>query len=264
MQELNQQIAVVTGAGSGLGKYVAIGLANKLSAVILVGRRGDKLAEVHKAIQDAGHVAYAYPCDVSNPDAVEVMYKAIAEEWGIPSILINNAGVHTEMLPIQNSTPERWIETMSINVFGPYLLSRVFMGGMIKVGWGRIINFSSAAAFGAPGGVGSAYPLSKVALNHFTRQLATELTGTGVTANAIHPGEVKTEMWQAIRDDAQKRGTAGEGARNWAKMVEETGGDPPDKALELILEVINPSDPAPVNGQFLWIKDGIQAPKPTW
>ena len=195
--------------------------------MILVGRRADKLAEVQNIIQSEGHAAHAYPCDVSNPNAVEGMYNAIIVECGIPTILINNAGVHTEMLPIQNSTPRRWIETMSINVFGPYLLSRLFMGGMIKAGWGRIINISSAAAFGIPGGIGSAYPLSKVALNHFTRQLAAELTGTGVTANAIHPGEVKTEMWQAIRDDAQTRGADGLGAINWAKMVEETGGDPP-------------------------------------
>ncbi len=264
MVDLREQIALISGAGSGLGRHLAVGLAKDVGAVILLGRRGDRLAETADLIRQAGGAPHAWPCDVSSPDAVERLRYGIEDEVGTPTILINNAGIHTEMLPIQDSTPKQWMETMSINVFGPYLLCRAFMIGMIARGWGRIINVSSASAFGEPGGVGSAYPLSKVTLNHFTRQLASELIGSGVTTNAIHPGEVKTEMWEHIRDDSEKRGATGEGGRNWAQMVEETGGDPPQKALDLIREIIDPTCPDPPNGQFLWIKDGIQAPKTTW
>ena len=79
-----------------------------------------------------------------------------------------------------------------INTVGSYLISRAFLSGMVGEGWGRIINLSSAASLGTPGPLTSAYATSKVALNQFTRHLASELDGTGVTANVVHPGDVKT------------------------------------------------------------------------
>ena len=159
--------------------------------------------------------------------------------------------------------PQRWSETLRINTVGPYLMSRAFMGGMIERGWGRIVNVSSAAAFGAPSGLNSVYALSKVALNHFTRQLAAEVANMGVTANAIHPGEVRTEMWEAIRDDSAARGPEAEGAMAWARLVDETGGDPPEKAVDLMMELVGPGSEA-TNGKFLWIHDGLQKPRATW
>ena len=99
----------------------------------------------------------------------------------------------------------------------------------------------------------------KVALNQFTRHLAAELEGTGVTANAIHPGDVKTAMWADIRD---KAGTLSdeEGLDNWVAWVEKTGGDPPEKAAQLALDIVE----SEVNGRFLWIDDPLQTPIPSW
>jgi NAD(P)-dependent dehydrogenase (short-subunit alcohol dehydrogenase family) len=134
---------------------------------------------------------------------------------------------------------------------------------MIDQGWGRIINVSSAAALHTPGPTNSAYATSKVALNHFTRHLAAELAGTGVTANVIHPGEVKTEMWADIRDQAGKLGPEAEGYRRWAQRVGETGGDPPEKAAALVYNLLGDAA-ATINGQFLWIEGGLQAPIPSW
>ena len=94
---------------------------------------------------------------------------------------------------------------------GPYLTCRAFVGGMIERGWGRIVSFSSAAALHPPGPINSAYGTSKAALNQFTRHLAAELVGTGVTANVIHPGDVKTEMWADISDQAAELGPEAEG-----------------------------------------------------
>jgi NAD(P)-dependent dehydrogenase (short-subunit alcohol dehydrogenase family) len=102
-----------------------------------------------------------------------------------------------------------------------------------------------------------------VALNWFTRQLAAELNGSGVTANVMHPGEVKSEMWATLKEEAARRGKDGEAMLKWAKMVEETGGDPPEKTADLILKLIDPSGP-PINGQFLWIADGMKRPMETW
>jgi NAD(P)-dependent dehydrogenase (short-subunit alcohol dehydrogenase family) len=158
---------------------------------------------------------------------------------------------------------QQWIGTINANVIGPYLTCRAFMDGMLKQGWGRIVNFSSAAAFHPPGPLNSAYGTSKVALNQFTRHLAAEIAGSGVTANVIHPGEVKTEMWADIRDQAEKLGPEAEGYRKWVKWVGETGGDDPKKAAELVLKLTG-EDSADVNGQFLWIEGGLQTPVKAW
>src|SRR6185312_14266752 len=115
---------------------------------------------------------------------------------------------------------------------------RALVGGMIERAWGRIINVSSAAAFHAPGPLNSAYATSKVALNQFTRHLAAELVGTAVTANVIHPGEVKTQMWATIRDESQTAGPQAAGYRDWAAHVGTSGGDNPQKAVDLVLRLI--------------------------
>ena len=256
-------IALVTGGGSGVGETVAIKLADHGIKIALAGRTEAKLERVLKAIQDAGGQAALFPCDVSQADQVEELKAAVVNRLGHPQILFNSAGLQGETVPIGKSTPGKWIETFSVNAIGPYLTCRAFMGEMVGLGWGRIINVSSAASLGEVGGIGSVYQLSKVALNHFTRQLAVELEGTGVTANVLHPGEVKTEMWAAIKEETLRHPESGLGLLNWAKMVEETGGDPPEKSADVVLDLIE-SEGEAVNGQFLWIKDGIKDPMTSW
>ncbi len=255
--------AVVTGAGSGVGQAVALALAREGVRVALVGRTAAKLARVTTRIAETGGVAAAFPCDVSVSGEVAALRDAVLERFGPPLVLFNGAGLHCEAVPIAESTPEQWIETFEVNAIGPYLTCRAFMPDMLRHGWGRILNVSSAASISPPGNIGSVYQLSKVALNHFTRQLAVELEGTGVTANALHPGEVKTEMWAAIKAEAESRTGPGRGMLRWAEWVEATGGDPPEKTADLVLELLTPAGDA-VNGQFLWIKDGLQPPRPAW
>jgi NAD(P)-dependent dehydrogenase (short-subunit alcohol dehydrogenase family) len=131
---------------------------------------------------------------------------------------------------------------------------------MIDEGWGRIVNITSAASLHPPGPSNSAYGTAKVALNQLTRHLAAELEGTGVTANVIHPGDVKTDMWGDIRDQVARLGDDAKVYKQWVAWVEETGGDPPEKAAELVLRIVA-SD---VNGEFLWIEDPLQPPLPSW
>ncbi|CAK4841659.1 unnamed protein product [Aphanomyces euteiches] len=130
---------------------------------------------------------------------------------------------------------------------------------MVKQGWGRIINLTSAASLAEPEGTNSAYATSKVALNHFTRQLAAELAGTGVTANVFHPGEVKTEMFEAIRANVRVPGEL----EDWVAWVERTGGDSPDKSVKLINDLLKPESDS-ITGRFLWIEDGLKQPKISW
>jgi NAD(P)-dependent dehydrogenase (short-subunit alcohol dehydrogenase family) len=102
-----------------------------------------------------------------------------------------------------------------------------------------------------------------VALNQFTRHLASELEGSGVTANVLHPGDVKTEMWAAIRAEAEQMGPEGEPYRKWVRWVEQTGGDDPQKAADLVLRLLS-DEAAAINGQFLWIEGGLQVPIASW
>jgi NAD(P)-dependent dehydrogenase (short-subunit alcohol dehydrogenase family) len=102
-----------------------------------------------------------------------------------------------------------------------------------------------------------------VALNQFTRHLAAEISGSGVTANVIHPGDVKTEMWADIKEKALALGEVGKDYTGWVNWVAETGGDDPKKAMELVLEIVSKSHDQ-VNGRFLWIKEPLQAPIPSW
>jgi NAD(P)-dependent dehydrogenase (short-subunit alcohol dehydrogenase family) len=263
MLDLTGKIAVVTGAGRGLGRRVAVGLAQRGAKVALVARKLDQLQETAREIESANGAAVVLAADVSRIDDVDQLKARVHAELGLPQVLINAAGVFGPIQLVKDSDPRRWIETLEVNTIGPYLTCRAFAEGMIARGWGRIVNFSSAAAFHPPGPLNSAYGTSKVALNHFTRHLAAELSGTGVTANVIHPGEVKTAMWSAIREESQSTGPAGEGYRAWAEQVGQSGGDDPRKALDLILELIDDRSAA-VNGQFLWIADGIQTPIPSW
>jgi NAD(P)-dependent dehydrogenase (short-subunit alcohol dehydrogenase family) len=150
-----------------------------------------------------------------------------------------------------------------IDGIAPYLTTRQFVGGMIDAGWGRIVNITSAASLHPPGPLNSAYGTAKVALNQLTRHLAAEIAGTGVTANVIHPGDVKTDMWKDIRDKVAKLGPEADGFKEWAAWVEETGGDPPEKAVRLVLRLTS-DEGADINGQFCWVEDPLQAPIPSW
>ena len=125
-----------------------------------------------------------------------------------------------------------------VNTIGPYLTCHAFVEDMVRHGWGRIVNVTSAAALHEPGPINSAYGTSKAALNQFTRHLAAEIAGSGVTANVIHPGDVKTDMWADIRDGVEDLGPIAQRYRDWAAWVESTGGDDPEKASDLIEALI--------------------------
>jgi NAD(P)-dependent dehydrogenase (short-subunit alcohol dehydrogenase family) len=257
------QIALITGAGSGIGEAVAHALAEREIRVALVGRRADRLTHVAQQITADGGEAASFTCDVADAAAVEKLHRDVTAHFGPPQILFNGAGVFGECVPIAESTPDEWLQTVRINTLGPYLVCRAFMAEMVRLGWGRIFNVSSAASLSPIYNVSSAYQLSKVALNHFTRQLALELAGTGVTANVLHPGEVKTEMFSAIKADASSRSGAGRNMLKWVEKVELSGGDPPEKTADLVLEMLRPENDG-VNGQFLWIKNGLKPPMASW
>jgi NAD(P)-dependent dehydrogenase (short-subunit alcohol dehydrogenase family) len=263
VKELERKVAVVTGASRGLGQRIACRLGREGATVALIARSEAGLRETEHELNAIGVRAFVEPADLSRPESVDRAKETIEFELGIPQILVNAAGVFGPVELVKNGDPAAWIETMMVNAIAPYLTCRAFVGGMIERGWGRIVNVTSAAALHEPGPMNSAYGTSKVALNQFTRHLAAELNGTGVTANVIHPGDVKTEMWATIKADAERLGSVADAYTQWADWVEKTGGDDPEKAADLVASLMG-NEAAGVNGRFLWIKDGLQAPIASW
>lgn len=259
---LDGKVAVVIGGGRGVGQAVAIALADVGAHVHVASRTSSQLAETVRLIEASGGNAIATALDVSEPDAVFGELKPRVEQVsGPPDILVNSVGAFGPIRLVVDTDYREWIDTINFNTIAPFLTCRAFLGGMIAKGWGRIINVTSAASLHPPGPLNSAYSTSKVALNRFTFTLATELEGTGVTANVLHPGEVKTEMWRDIKEQANALGAIGQPLRDWAHDVELSGGDPPEKTANLVLSLVGVESDS-VNGQFLWIKDGRQAPIP--
>jgi NAD(P)-dependent dehydrogenase (short-subunit alcohol dehydrogenase family) len=260
--DLIGKVAVVTGASRGVGRRIACRLARMGIFVALIARSRAALEATKEEI-GAGARTLILPVDLAVPESFTPVQQRIEAELGSPSILVNAAGVFGPIDLVKDTDPAAWIETIMINSIAPYITCRAFVTGMIASGWGRIINVTSAAALHKPGPANSAYATSKAALNQFTRHLAAELNGTGVTANVIHPGDVKTDMWAYIKDASGHLGPRAEAYRQWAEWVESTGGDDPEKAADLVAALMS-DDAAGVNGRFVWIEGGLQEPIPSW
>ena len=263
MKELDRKVAVVTGASRGIGQRIAWRLGLERAAVALVARGEAGLRKTQQKLDDLGARSLVVVSDLSRPESIERAKDEIEGELGPVSVLVNGAGIFGPIDLVKDTDRAAWVETIMVNTIAPYLMCRAFVGGMIERGWGRIVNITSAAALHEPGPVNSAYGTSKAALNQFTRHLAAELKGTGVTANVIHPGDVKTEMWATIKVQAARLGQVVDAYSQWADWVEKTGGDDPERAADLVASLMR-NDAAEVNGRFLWIKDGLQAPIASW
>lgn len=263
MADQQGRIAVVTGGGRGLGQGAALGLAARGATVIAVARSTDQLRETERLAAGSPGSVTGITADVSDLASVERLAADVAARFGAPTILVNAAGVFGPIALIKDGDPNDWVKTVMIDAIAPYLTVRQFLQGMLDAGWGRIVNVTSAASLHPPGPLNSAYGTAKVALNQLTRHLAAEIAGSGVTANVIHPGDVKTDMWADIKAKVDAMGPEAEAYRAWVQWVEDTGGDPPHKAVDLIMELT--SDAArDRSGEFCWIEDPLQAPIHSW
>jgi NAD(P)-dependent dehydrogenase (short-subunit alcohol dehydrogenase family) len=263
MADQQGRVAVVTGGGRGLGQAFALGLAQRGATVVAVARDASQLRETERLAREAGGRLEGMPADVSDHRAVADLQRRIVEQIGPPTILVNAAGIFGPIALIKDVDPEAWLQTIMVDAMAPFFTINAFLGGMLDAGWGRIVNVTSAASLHPPGPINSAYGTAKAALNQMTRHLAAEIAGSGVTANVIHPGDVKTAMWADIRDRVAGMGPIAENYLSWVEWVEETGGDPPEKAVALVLRLTSDAGGA-TNGEFCWIDDPLQAPVPSW
>ncbi len=257
------RVAVVTGAGRGLGQAFALGLAERGERVVAVARSAEQLRQTEELAAAAGGVVVGISCDVSDHRAVAALKHEVRERLGPASILVNAAGIFGPIALVRDADPEHWQRTIMVDAVAPFFSVNAFLPDMLDAGWGRIVNVTSAASLHPPGPINSAYGTAKAALNQFTRHLAAEIAGSGVTANVIHPGDVKTAMWADIRERVAGMGAVARNYVAWADWVEQTGGDPPEKAVALVLRLTSDAGAA-TNGEFCWIEDPLQAAIESW
>lgn len=193
-----QKIALVTGAARGLGYAIAIALQANGARVVL--------ADVSPAVNEAAETigaSGAIQMDVAHYPAVEAALTYINERYGTPDILINNAGITTNIARTDRMEPAAWEYELAVNLNGPFYLTRLVLPLMREKGWGRIINISSTAATGGlnrqPG-----YAASKAGLLGLTHTVALEFSPYGITCNAVLPGLIETEKVGEIPHDIRE------------------------------------------------------------
>ena len=194
MSEASQRVAVVTGAARGIGAGTAKRLAaDGFAVAVLDLKEGDCGATVD-AITAAGGKALAVGADVSDADQVQAAVDKIAGELGGPAVLVNNAGVIRDNM-LFKMTVDEWDTVIGIHLRGSFLMSKACQKSMVDQRFGRIVNLSSSSALGNRGQVN--YSAAKSGLQGFTKTLAIELGQFGITANAVAPGFIATDMTAA-------------------------------------------------------------------
>jgi 3-oxoacyl-[acyl-carrier protein] reductase len=194
MSEASQRVAVVTGAARGIGAGTAKRMASDGFAVAVVDLKEGDCAATVDAITQAGGRALAVGADVSDADQVQAGVDKIASELGGPAVLVNNAGVIRDNM-LFKMTLDDWDTVLGIHLRGSFLMSKACQKHMVDNKWGRIVNLSSSSALGNRGQAN--YSAAKAGLQGFTKTLAIELGQFGITANAVAPGFIATDMTAA-------------------------------------------------------------------
>ena len=199
MSQLANQIAVVTGAGRGIGRAIALKFAQEGADVVVVSRTQENSEKVAAEIRAHGRQAWAHAVDVSDAVAVNAAAEKILAEAGKVDILVNNAGVTRDGLLMRMSDAD-WDTVLNTNLKGAFLVTKAFSRAMIKARSGKIINISSV--IGLIGNAGQCnYAASKAGLIGFTQSCAKELAGRGITVNAIAPGFIETDMTAELKEE---------------------------------------------------------------
>ena len=200
--ELAGKVAIVTGAGQGMGYAVAHRLAAAGASLVVNDVNAAAAEQTAAALRAAGHTALAVPGDVASSEEVRGIVAATLDRYGGIHILINNAGVlrPTAVIDIEEA---EWDLVVNVNLKGTYLCSRAVLPAMREAGWGRIVNFSSTAGKNVSTVGGAHYTAAKAGVLGFTRHLAKEAAPYGITVNAVCPGLIDTEMVRATISDEQ-------------------------------------------------------------
>jgi 3-oxoacyl-[acyl-carrier protein] reductase len=242
---MDTKIAIVTGASRGLGRAIALRLANAGCDVACVSRSVEACAETVQLVEKASRKAKAYAVDVADGAAVEAAVAQIAADFGRVDILVNNAGVTRDTLLARMSEAD-WDAVLDTNLKGAFHWTKPVSRLMVKQRFGRIINISSV--IGLMGNVGQAnYAASKAGLIGFTKSIAKEFASRNITCNAVCPGFIETDMTKELSEDLKK------------KLLERIPlarmGQPEDIAG--VVEFLTSSGAAYITGQTITVDGGM-------
>jgi NAD(P)-dependent dehydrogenase (short-subunit alcohol dehydrogenase family) len=256
------QVALVTGAGRGLGREMARHLAEAGAAVACLARNASELDETRRLLADA--VSTGEPdalaariltlaCDVTDADAVERAVAEVERTLGPITLLVNNAGHGGEPTPLWLADPARWWRTFEVNVYGAFLCLRAVLARMVARGGGRIVNVTSRAGNVAIPNA-TAYATSKAALTRLSETAALEAAPHGVRVFAVEPGTVRTRMTEALLE-----GDAGRTWLPWYRRTFDAGEDArPDEVARLVVRLAR-GDGDALSGRFLSRADDLDA-----
>lgn len=243
---LQGRVAVVTGGSRGIGRAIALALAEEGADVAVNYQRNEAMArDVAQAIERTGRASDIYQADVSDHEQVQRMRDAILTRFQRADILVNNAGINRDK-SFAKMDDDTWRSVISVNLNGVFYCTKVFLDAMAARGYGRIINISSIV--GQMGNFGQAnYAAAKAGLLGFTKTLARELAGKGITVNAIAPGFIETEMVAGVPDDVKQKLLAQIPLRRFGK---------PEEVAKAVVFLCS-EDASYITGQVLNVNGGM-------
>lgn len=223
---LKNQVALITGAGRGIGRAIALAYAKEGAKLALAARTVAELEDTAKQAEALGAATFVVPADVSDEPQVNGMVQSTLEHFSKLDILVNNAGLPGPVGPLWENDVAYWIRTIEVNITGIFLCCRAVLPGMLATNRGKIINI-----YGGRGRNVSSYGASKVAVADLTETLSLELEGTNIQVNALSPGSIHTRMWEETRDAAEAIGDTE--LYEYGVRVTAGGGAPIERAAEL-------------------------------
>lgn len=199
---LGNEIALVTGASRGIGKAIAAELGNRGATVIGTATSAKGAEGISAALSASGHRGSGKELNVTDPDSIAALMKSIQEEFGAPTILVNNAGITRDNL-LMRMKDDEWDSVIETNLTSAFRMSKACLRGMMKAKHGRIVTITSV--IGATGNPGQAnYAATKAGVIGFTKSLAREIGSRGVTVNAVAPGFIDTDMTRELPEAQQQ------------------------------------------------------------
>ena len=258
--DLSGHTALVTGAGRGLGRRLALRLAASGARVALLARTAADIRDVQSEIDVANGegTSLALPTDVTDDAAVAEAVMAAEHRLGPVSLLVNNAGRFSAAGRIGEVDPAEWWRELEVNVRGPQLCIHHVLPRMRDRGAGRVINMASMAAFATVGWGTSAYIVSKMALVRLSELVAAETAGSGICVLSIHPGAVRTAMTDAWLSRGGPRDVVPEMAE-WFQRLFASGEDAPPEAVEDLVLFLASGGGDPLTGRYLSVEDDWHA-----
>lgn len=196
---LQDRVCLVTGASRGIGRAIALALGERGGTVIGTSTTEGGAGSISAELAEAGITGRGLVLDVTDNDSVEAAVTAVTDEYGAPGVLVNNAGITRDNLMLRMKE-EEWDAVLDTNLKSAYRMSRACLRGMVRARAGRIISIASVV--GATGNPGQAnYSAAKAGLQGFTKSLAQEVAGRGITVNVIAPGFIATDMTGVLSED---------------------------------------------------------------